>query len=165
MNAYTMAFVTPTPTLVPGSHSRAAVCVTSRRVCTRRRVTPRCSSQQQPEREIAPENDALQRELRAKVKELFGGAENVTIAVNTDSPKFTVRRAPDGVASPTEYRQAVTTVASIAVLSVVAGLMFIYMYNTGAIHGSPQPDHSHSSYSSSRRYDPYTLLGRDIDTL
>ncbi len=164
MSASTMAFCSTAPVLLPGRRNRVGVCAGSRRVAPRR-TPPRCSSQQPPEREIAPENDALQRELRAKVKELFGGAENVTIAVNTDSPEFTVRRAPDGVAAPSEYRQAAATVASIAVLSVVAGLLFAYLYYNGAVHGSPQPDHTLGAPSSARRYDPYTLLGRDVDTL
>lgn len=116
-----------------------------------------CTSQ--PEREVADENEALQRELRAKVKELFGGAENVSIAVNGERAEFTVKPAAD-----TEYKQAVFTASSIAVLSVIAGLVFAFMYNSGAIHGSPDPQKAPYHSSSARgRMDPYAMLGRDLD--
>lgn len=121
---------------------------------------------QLPEREVADDDAALQRELRAKVKELFGGSENVSIAVHGDSAEFTVRRRTDG-STPNEYRQAIVTVASITVISVVAGFLFAYLYYSGAVHGSPNPERGYDSTRySSRNYvsDPYEVLA-DHDVL
>lgn len=118
---------------------------------------------------MADENDALQRELRAKVKELYGGTENVSIALNGGDDDDEERALPEFTVTDGEYRQAVFTVSSIAVLSVLAGLVFAFMYNSGAIHGSPEPQkiqngpRPYQNTNSHSRLDPYAMLGRDLD--
>ncbi len=108
----------------------------------------------------------LQRQLRAKVKELFGGSENVSILVTGDRAEFTVRRAPNGE-TPSSYKTALATVASIAVISVVAGILFAYLYSTGAVHGSPQPQRRYDmpQFSTSSYIDPYELLEAEREQL
>lgn len=137
---------------------RAPLSAVSRRSLRVGRRPPRASQ----EREVADDDAALQRELRAKVKELFGGHENVSIMVQGDSAEFTVRRRPDG-STPSEYQQAVTTVVSITVISVVAGLLFAYLYYSGAVHGSPRPERGYDTtrYSTRTYTDPYERLSAE----
>lgn len=159
-----MAFAAPASlAFIPANASGGAVCARRRAHSLRQRQAPR-ASQQPPEREreVAPDNDALQRELRMKVKELYGDVSNVSIRVNGDQAEFTVRREGDRLKGPSEYRQAVMTVTSIALLSVAAGLLFAGMYFSGAVHDSSSTIKNSESYSGYTRYDPYALLEDDL---
>lgn len=108
----------------------------------------------------------LQNELREKVKELFGGSENVSIVVDGDRADFTVLTAPDG-SNVTEYRQAIVTVASIALMSAAAGLLFTFLYYSGAVHGAtaPQTRYEMPTYATRSYVDPYELLESERDSL
>ena len=122
------------------------------------------AAQQPPE---SAEDARLHSELRAKVNELFGGSENVTIRVDGgDRAEFTVRTAPDG-GEMQSYRHALVTVASIAAMSAIAGVLFMYLFSTGAVHGSPQPQKRYEmpTYSTRSYIDPYELLQQESENM
>lgn len=108
----------------------------------------------------------LQRELRDKVKELYGGSENVSILVTGDKAEFTVRKGPADQDMST-YKAAVGTAASIALMSIAAGLLFSFLYYTGAVHDSSQTPRRYDmpKFSSDTYVDPYTLLEMEADDL
>lgn len=108
------------------------------------------------------DDDALNLELRNKVNELFGSRQNVSIEMETDSGvQFTVRKREVEV-KYRETKAAWSVVGSIAVLSVVAGLAFIALYATGAVHGSPnERRYDMPTYGKNSYINPYELLEED----
>lgn len=108
----------------------------------------------------------LQRELREKVRELYGGSENVSILVTGDKAEFTVRKGPEDQ-DMSSYKSAVGTAASIVLMSVAAGLLFSFLYYTGAVHDSSQTHRRYDmpKYASDTYIDPYTLLEMEADDL
>ncbi|PXF49062.1 hypothetical protein BWQ96_01200 [Gracilariopsis chorda] len=109
------------------------------------------------------DDERLSQELQAKVTELFGSRNNITIDMNTDSDvQFIVQRS---VAS-TEARQkraAWSVIISVAVISVAAGVLFTAMYYAGAVHGSEDSDGRYEmpTYGTQSYIDPYRLLEED----
>lgn len=101
----------------------------------------------------------LNHELRMKVKELYGSAENVSIESNGDSVEFRVMRSPDG-GNLTEYRSAVFTVQSIVVMSIVAIIGFAAMVKIGAVHDGAVTERTYEmpTYGKSSYVNPYELL-------
>lgn len=106
-----------------------------------------------------PDDDALSLELRNKVNELFGSRQNVTIELEADSNvQFKVRKRE----VEDEYRQtkaAWSVIGSIVALSVAAGIAFIALYATGAVHGSPnERRYDMPTFGKSSYINPYELL-------
>lgn len=109
-----------------------------------------------------PDDDALSRELRAKVNELFGGRQNVTIEMESDSGgvQFNVRNRPSAAQQQSQTRMAWTVIGSIAIMSVVAGLAFVALVYSGAVHGADEAHRRYDmpTYGKSSYVDPYKLL-------
>lgn len=98
--------------------------------------------------------------MQAKVKELFGSRNNITIDMNTDSD---VQFIVQGSAADTEAKQksaAWSVIISVGVISVVAGVLFTAMYYAGAVHGSEDSDGRYEmpTYGTQSYIDPYQLL-------
>ncbi|CDF32093.1 unnamed protein product [Chondrus crispus] len=105
------------------------------------------------------DDDALNLELRNKVNELFGSRQNVSIEMEADSNvQFRVRKREVEY----EYRQtkaAWSVIGSVAALSVAAGIAFIVLYATGAVHGSPnERRYDMPTFGTTSYIDPYELL-------
>lgn len=112
------------------------------------------------------EDARLNHELRMKVKELYGAAENVTIDSNGDSVDFLVMRSPDG-GNLTEYRSALFTVRSIVVMSVVALVGFAVLVQVGAVHDGSITEKTYEmpTYGKSSYVNPYELLQEEMPPL
>lgn len=123
----------------------------------------RASSIPEPEQSGSTADDEeLNLELQKKVNELFGSRQNVSIEMETDAGvQFTVRKRE----VEDEYRQtkaAWSVIGSIAALSVVAGIAFIALYASGAVHGSPnERRYDMPTYGKSSYINPYELLEED----
>lgn len=118
---------------------------------------------QEPPAGPSREDAELNLELQAKVRELFGGRENVSIEMDDADGRaeFLVRTAPDG-ADYKEYRSAVWTVGSVVAMSVVAGLVFTFLFFTGAVHGSSNERRYEMPTYGTRTYiNPYQVLDED----
>lgn len=128
----------------------------------------RASGIPEPERPAgSSDDDRLNRELRAKVEELFGNRKNVTIDMDTESGvQFVVQKA--GAASESQQVKAAwTVIISTGVISIAAGILFTALYYTGAIHGSDPIDKRYEmpTYGSRSYIDPYQLLDDDTELL
>lgn len=135
--------------------------------CTRKAAWWNCDREAN-NRANMPEDDALQSDLQAKVNELFGGRQNVTIDMNTDSEvQFTVNRngrSGRAVVEPSVDRFRWYVFTSLVVVSVVTGAFFTALYYSGAVHGLDPTDDRHyemPSYGSGSYIDPYELLQHD----
>lgn len=138
----------------------------------------------------ADDDDALQEDLSAKVQELFGGRQNVTIDVEPDSNvRFIVRdnarpaqqrrrqrqqpqqqqQQQDGQSAVVQrLRSPWYIVSSIAVVSLVTGAVFTALYYSGAVHGYDGSDPGHyemPTYGKSSYIDPYELLEQEAAQL
>lgn len=123
----------------------------------------RASSIPEPEQSGGmADDDALSLELRNKVNELFGSRQNVTIEMETDSGvQFNVRKT-DVEAEYGQSKAAWSVIGSIAVLSVVAGIAFIALYTSGAVHGSKnERRYDMPTYGKNSYINPYELLEED----
>lgn len=109
------------------------------------------------------EDDRLNSELQEKVNELFGSRKNVSIDIETDSGvQFTVRRGQDAL----EYQQmknAWSVFISVGVISVAAGVIFMALYYSGAVHGSQTPNRQYEmpTYGTRSYINPYEVLEED----
>lgn len=164
----TLAFCTPPLPLTPFHRPRPRTTHPFSPPVTPSRPLWRASSlPPPPSSSNDPEDDALSRELRAKVNELFGGRHNVTIDIEPDSDsgrvQFTVRNRPLAAAHAqhqAQVRMAWNVITSIAVMSVVAGLAFVALFYSGAVHGAGEAERRYEmpTYGKSSYVDPYRLL-------
>lgn len=122
-----------------------------------------CHMSSRPDRELSgnsAEDEALQKELQQKVKELFGSRQNISIDVETDSGvQFIVRRRAVE-ADMRQTKAAWSIITSVAIISVVAGVAFIALFYSGAVHGSDQSTSKYDmpTYGKSSYINPYELL-------
>jgi hypothetical protein len=118
--------------------------------------------------ESADDDDRLQLELRLKVRELYGGRENVAIVTEglDDSVEFRVRQGPGGV-DYTSYRAAWFTVGGVLVSALLSMGLFFYLVKTGAVHDSTgtRARHEMPSYGTRTYIDPYELLQEDTPVI
>lgn len=179
---------TPSVTLL---NRTSLIASTSKLLCpTKSRTSQPCRSSliisrpnwfasQTPEQDPippSPEDEALQQELRAKVNELFGGRQNVSIDIDPDSgrAKFSVLRQRAGVAGrgasiaeadqAIERNSALTIIQTIAIVSLLTGIVFTALYYSGAVHGSNSADMRHydmPTYGTKSYINPYELLDDD----
>jgi hypothetical protein len=149
-------------------------------VCQKPKLFPtalrrsRCSLRMQERRgdseidESADDDDRLQLELRLKVRELYGGRENVAIVTEglDDTVEFRVRQGPGGV-DYTSYRAAWFTVGGILVSALLSMGLFFYLVKTGAVHDSTRTRvrHEMPSYGTRTYIDPYGLLQEDTPVI
>ena len=114
------------------------------------------------------DDEKLQSELNDKIRELFGGSENISIKMDEDdSAEFLVRRGPGGV-NVSSYRFAWVNASSVLIaVSAIAGLLFAYLYFSGAVHGSPSPNRRYEmpTYKTRSYIDPYELLDNEAQNL
>lgn len=113
-----------------------------------------------------PDDEALQSELRAKVNELFGGRQNVSIDFDTTDSEvqFSVKRGERINPMVERFRSTRYIVTFIVVVSLVTGTFFTALYYSGAIHGYDPSDENHyemPTYGTRSYVDPYELLQRD----
>lgn len=122
------------------------------------------SSIPEPERNgSSADDEALNTELQKKVNELFGSRQNISIDVETDSGvQFTVRKNQVR-ADYDQTKAAWSVITSIAILSIIAGVVFTAMYYSGAIHGSDPTTKRYDmpAYGKSSYVNPYELLEED----
>lgn len=108
-----------------------------------------------------PEADdsALARELQLRVKELYGGSDNVAIESGADSVEFRVLRAGRS-AEAEELRSAWFTVLSIGVATAISIAGFAALVNLGAVHDArlTSRDYEMPAYGKRSYVNPYELL-------
>lgn len=141
--------------------------------CIRRRHIIHASASPEQDRPTGntPEDEVLHTELRAKVKELFGGRQNVRIDIDKDvtSVQFTVGNktptTPSSSSSATIDNQVIRSrryiLTFIAIVSLITGTVFTSLYYSGAVHGFDSNDDSHyemPTYGTNSYIDPYQLL-------
>jgi hypothetical protein len=116
----------------------------------------------------AADDERLHRELRMKVRELYGGRENVAIVTegSDDEVEFRVRRGPGGE-DYTSYRAAWFTVGGIIASAVISLAFFGYLVKVGAIHDAKGTEHRHEmpTYGTRTYQDPYELLQEDTPVI
>jgi hypothetical protein len=163
--AASWAFV-PAPTLLPVAYSARPVLNVSRRsrcpapFVRHARMGLGGSGPNKRIESSDSENDRLYRELRSKVNELYGSADNVTIvSQNDDTVDFRVLRP--GSAEATAYRSAWMTIGSIAGLAALSFAVFALLSQTGAIHTANNPRYEMPTYKTRSYVDPYSLLEQD----
>lgn len=120
--------------------------------------------------DASAEDERLQSELQAKVNELFGGRQNITIDMKKDSDvRFIVRRSAGyGKKSASPEVQWVRSpryiMTFIVVVSIVTGAFFTALYYSGAVHGYDLSDNRHfemPTYGKDSYIDPYELLRKE----
>lgn len=120
--------------------------------------------------DASAEDERLQSELQAKVNELFGGRQNVTIDMKKDSDvRFIVRRSTsyDRKSESPEVqwlRSPRYIMTFIIVVSVVTGAFFTALYYSGAVHGYDLSDNRHfemPTYGKDSYIDPYEMLRKE----
>lgn len=117
--------------------------------------------------DASAEDELLHSELREKVKELFGGRQNVTIDMQKDSDvRFIVHGQGTRTMSPEVQwlRSPRYFLTFIVAVSVVTGAFFTAMYYTGAVHGYDLSDKHHyemPTYGKDSYIDPYELLQKE----
>lgn len=120
--------------------------------------------------DASAEDERLQSELQAKVNELFGGRQNITIDMKKDSDvRFIVRRSTgyDGKSESPELqwlRSPRYIMSFIIVVSIVTGAFFTALYYSGAVHGYDLSDNRHfemPTYGKDSYIDPYELLQKE----
>jgi hypothetical protein len=142
------------------AHSARALCARPVRTLPDSRGTARMSQGGGGGRKIGgdPENERLYKELRSKVDELYGSAENVSIVSRADDTvDFRVMRP----SSAKEYRMAWMTVGSIAALTALSFAAFAFLSQTGAIHSGTNRTFEAPTYKTRTYVNPYSLLEQD----
>lgn len=154
MTFVTSAFVAP---LLPFP-SRPSLGL-SFKVCRRPSVTMLDSDKNKGEEDIL-----LARELRRKVDQLYGGAENVAMRSTADGVEFRVLRQPERD-EEAQVRSAWGVIASICVAAVVSIAGFAALVQVGAVHDSSIGDREYSmpAYGSSSYVNPYEMLDREFE--
>lgn len=111
------------------------------------------------------DDEQLYRELREKVRELYGGRENVAIdAMDSDElVEFKVRTAPDG-SNVSAYRAAWFTVGSIIAAVVISVGVFAVMVKVGAVHDASlkRREYDMPSYRNRSYVQPMDFLQEDL---
>jgi hypothetical protein len=118
--------------------------------------------------ESADDDDRLHRELTRKVRELYGGRENVAIVTEgqDDAVEFRVRQGPGGI-DFTTYRTAWFTIGGVLACAVVSLGLFTFLLKTGAVHDAAgtKSRHAMPSYGSRTYINPYELLQEDTPVI
>ncbi|CAN8070569.1 unnamed protein product [Agarophyton chilense] len=141
--------------------SKSSPLAHEKRVRRVRAPSWRASGIPEPERTgSSADDERLNKELQAKVRELFGSRNNVTIDINRDSDVQFMVQKEDPVAEARQRKSAWTVVWSVGVLSLTAGILFTALYYSGAVHGSLDSDKRYEMpmYGSRSYIDPYQLL-------
>lgn len=97
------------------------------------------------------EDSRLAAELRAKVNQLYGSGSKKRLKTSEDSKNkvYHLKSKDDG-----EVRQAWIVVASVAVCSVIAGVIFSGLWFGGFVHGKERPERTyHMQYDDIARDD------------
>lgn len=131
----------------------------------RRRTPPRCRrAPSMRDRDAGEEDVLLARELRRKVSELYGGAENVAISSTRDGVDFRVIRGP-ARDEEAQVRSAWITLASIGVVAVLSVAAFGVLMSVGAVHGSGVGEREYEMPAYGRRsyVNPYELLEQEAE--
>ncbi|KAI0561945.1 hypothetical protein FGB62_69g239 [Gracilaria domingensis] len=121
----------------------------------------RASGIPEPERAgSSADDERLSQELQAKVRELFGSRNNVTIDINADSDVQFVVQREDPALDAQQRKSAWAVIWSVGVISVAVGILFTALYYSGAVHGSFDSDKRYEmpTYGSHSYIDPYQLL-------
>lgn len=107
----------------------------------------------------------LNDELKRRVRELFGDGKEARPGVGGQYSfdSGSMRKAQGGEGAVGDRRDAVFTLSSIAVMSVIAGIVFTFLWNSGFVHdGAIQRRYyDMPTYGSASYIEPFELLAKD----
>ncbi|KAK4537221.1 hypothetical protein CDCA_CDCA11G3246 [Cyanidium caldarium] len=107
--------------------------------------------------------------LRRRARELYEDLPTDSSATTApvSAPLFSWKALQEALQSGDRgTRQALFVVFSVAVLSALSGLLFTFLYFTGAVHGpSPHGMHEAPTYGRDSYVNPYEMLERESQRL
>jgi len=119
------------------------------------------------------DDQQLNAELQRRVKELFGSSRRESVNGAADRKEgeysFEPQNSRDPLRAPSRgsRQDALFTLTSIAVMSVIAGILFTFLFESGYIHDASQdrPYYNMPTYGTTSYIEPVELLTKEFGAM